>query len=299
MSARVLVIEDDRSLRVLVVDYLRHCGFECRGVGFANAASGDQNPSLVDVVIHAERLPVGHGPADARVSAPLDVMMIRDGRGPQNRQSALGRGDADFLVKPICLEELLLRLERFLERQHQRREKRRKLSELKQLAVSDELTGLFNDRHFHRRLALEIERALGRQRLLALLFMDIDRFKRFNDRHGHMQGNRVLAAVGRTLSSRLRAADTACRFGGEEFAVLLPDTGLPAAGVVAERLRAGVAGLRLPDSSGDDAAIAVSIGVTNCFADDTAETLADRADQAMYQAKSRGGDCVVLIDAGV
>jgi len=167
---------------------------------------------------------------------------------------------------------------------------------LAQLAVTDGLTGLFNHRHFHERLALEVERS-GRNGLpLALFMIDVDHFKKYNDTHGHPAGDEVLRQVARLLVDGRRVNDFCARYGGEEFAVVLVDTPKIIAAKVAEKLRERVAAY--PFASADtqpSGRLTISIGVAS-FPDDAGdpESLVRSADAALYRAKAGGRDCVVL-----
>ncbi len=158
-------------------------------------------------------------------------------------------------------------------------------------AVTDGLTGLYNQRYFKQRLSEEIERASEQDRPVSLLFCDLDHFKGYNDRLGHVAGDKALRAVAGVLLHSIRQVDLAARYGGEELTVILLDTPGDAAVEVAERIRRGVAAL---DLSGADHGITVSIG-TAAFPDDASlmEELVDKADWAMYLAKRKGRDRIV------
>lgn len=169
---------------------------------------------------------------------------------------------------------------------------------LAQLAVTDGLTGLYNHRHFHERLALEVERS-GRSGLpLALFMIDVDHFKRFNDAHGHPTGDEVLRQLARLLADGRRVNDFVARYGGEEFAVVLVDTPKLAAYQIAEKLRERVAEHVFPGIDGGARAgggLTISVGVA-AFPDDAtdAEGLVRTADAALYKAKAAGRNRVVL-----
>ena len=158
-------------------------------------------------------------------------------------------------------------------------------------AVTDGLTGLYNQRYFKQRLSEEVERASEQDRPLSLLFCDLDHFKGYNDRLGHVAGDKALRAVAGVLLHSIRQVDLAARYGGEELTVILLDTPGEAAVEVAERIRQGVAAL---DLGGADRGITVSIG-TAAFPDDASlvEELVDKADWAMYLAKRKGRDRIV------
>jgi diguanylate cyclase (GGDEF)-like protein len=158
---------------------------------------------------------------------------------------------------------------------------------LQSLARIDPLTGTNRRWYGEARLHELVEAG----EVVCVAMVDIDFFKRVNDEFGHAAGDTVLAAVGRSLMSQLRAGDLVLRYGGEEFLVILPDTPPPGAAHVSERLRAGVAAL-----SGLPKAVTVSIGLAACHQDETPEMLVGRADAALYRAKEEGRNRVVLID---
>ena len=165
-------------------------------------------------------------------------------------------------------------------------------------SLHDALTGLYNTRYFWRHLREELAFAARHQRPLALLIGDIDRFKRVNDTWGHAEGDRVLAAVAAALMERRRRGDTLARVGGEEFAVILPETDLAEAQQVAERLREGVAALRLGPQARTPA-VTMSFGAVASAPERplAAGTLYELADAAMYEAKEQGRDRVVAREA--
>src|SRR6266511_2017480 len=159
---------------------------------------------------------------------------------------------------------------------------------LTEVAISDPLTGLHNRRSFQVRLAEEVERTRRSQVPFTLLLLDLDHFKQVNDRFGHQAGDRALQAVAAVLHKQLRAVDLPARIGGEEFAVLLPDTAEHGALEAAERLRAAIAAQPILHQ-GATFTVTASIGVAWCPAHaDTGDGLLRVADQALYQAKRAG-----------
>lgn len=160
---------------------------------------------------------------------------------------------------------------------------------LQTLSITDELTGLLNRRHMLVRLREECARASRTGSPVAVLLLDVDHFKRINDRHGHAVGDRVLQQVARALRQNLRESDLCGRYGGEEFLVALPDTDPDAAVRVAEKLRRAAGQVAVVDQS--DEMVTVSIGVA--AGRERPDTLIDLADQRMYRAKRGGRDQVV------
>jgi diguanylate cyclase (GGDEF)-like protein len=163
-----------------------------------------------------------------------------------------------------------------------------------ELAVRDGLTGLFNHRYFYERLQYELVRGARYGTPVALLMIDVDDFKRFNDRHGHPAGDEVLRAVAAGIEADIRKElDIACRYGGEEFAVILPNTPV-AASRVGERLRRRIAATRVHAPDGSTlGAITVSVGVA-VFPGRSmqVDALVAAADEALYRAKRGGKDRV-------
>lgn len=156
-------------------------------------------------------------------------------------------------------------------------------------ALVDELTGLYNRRHFNHELEKEIERARRLRRHCSLLLADVDRFKDFNDAFGHPAGDEALRQVARVLAGSVRLVDQAARYGGEEFAVILPQTGRVEAAVVAERARAAVEALRWERDGAEAPPLTLSLGVATYPDDaDSFRGLVEKADLALYRAKGTG-----------
>lgn len=164
----------------------------------------------------------------------------------------------------------------------------RLLEEVRRLAVTDDLTGLYNRRYFFEQAEREFRRAQRSHQPLSALILDVDYFKQVNDQYGHLVGDAVLRAVGQRLKKALRETDLLGRYGGEEFSVLLPETDLESAREVAERLQACIAGEPIPTEAGP-LSVQISIGVAALDGrTPNLQTLIKRADQAMYRAKDGG-----------
>jgi len=161
---------------------------------------------------------------------------------------------------------------------------RRALQELEQAATVDRLTGAWNRRRFEEAAAAEMALARRRRSPVSLALLDIDHFKRVNDNHGHPAGDVVLAGCAATVRAELRISDILVRWGGEEFLVLLPATGLAGAVVLAEKLRRTVENQHLEEVGN----ITVSVGVAEHLPGETLAAWTDRADRALYRAKAAG-----------
>ncbi|HLG19681.1 MAG TPA: diguanylate cyclase [Bdellovibrionota bacterium] len=155
--------------------------------------------------------------------------------------------------------------------------------------VTDGLTGLYNFRHFRRSLEKEVSRANRYRTPLSLLFIDVDHFKKFNDQCGHPIGDLVLKHVAEVIAGSIRSSDLPCRYGGEEFSVIAPDTGKDGAMLLADRIRRGVEALQVPEAALVGRVVTVSGGVASFPEDATsAHELIARADEALYSAKRDG-----------
>ena len=167
---------------------------------------------------------------------------------------------------------------------------RKKLEQkLEELSNNDSLTGLCNRRHFYELATREVERSLRLQSLLALAILDVDHFKQVNDQFGHALGDRLLAALGKTLKEKLRSIDLVARVGGEEFAILMPHTDLSNALPVLDRLREDMAAISITTDQGHSAGFTVSIGVTARQVNEVdIDAMLSRADKALYEAKGLG-----------
>ncbi len=169
----------------------------------------------------------------------------------------------------------------------------RRERELIRLASTDPLTGLANRRAFFDTLEIEVARSRRYARPLALLMIDVDGLRAVNDTRGHPAGDKLLAALAAILREGVREVDLPARYGGDEFAVLLPETTLDGAAIAAERLRVAVAGA----SFDDGLALTLSLGVAATPPlDPEGENLVAQADAALYRAKNSGGNRVALIE---
>jgi diguanylate cyclase (GGDEF)-like protein/hemerythrin-like metal-binding protein/PAS domain S-box-containing protein len=173
------------------------------------------------------------------------------------------------------------------------REVRRRTAELEQLSLTDPLTGIGNRRRLAQCLDDETRRARRHRRPFSVVFLDLDHFKRVNDTHGHGVGDAVLAATAAAFREALRDTDIAGRWGGEEFVAVLPETNLADAHVIAERLRAAVAAVRVAGLAGP---VSASAGVAEWHLGETGDMLLARADDALYEAKAAGRDRTCIAD---
>jgi diguanylate cyclase (GGDEF)-like protein/PAS domain S-box-containing protein len=160
----------------------------------------------------------------------------------------------------------------------------------KELSITDDLTGLYNVRHFYAQLKSEVDRASRYHRPLSLLMMDLDDFKNYNDRYGHLDGDKVLAGLGVMIRESTRRTDSGYRYGGEEFVLILPETPARYASIIAERLRMKLKNQVFSPVHGEKAQITASIGISEYVPGEEISEFIKRADRGMYLAKERGKD---------
>jgi two-component system, cell cycle response regulator len=230
----------------------------------------------------------------AELSRTLPIILIAEEDDKPRVVRGLDLGVNDFIMRPVERNELLARVRTQIRRQRYAVELRRSVNNTLALAVTDELTGLYNRRYFERHLAMMQTKAIEQQRDMAVMLIDMDYFKQVNDTHGHDTGDAVLREFADRLRRNIRGVDLACRFGGEEFVVLMPDTDFQQAQGVAERVRTAVAEKGFDNGKGRSLPVTVSIGLAlNDGRVDTPESLLKRADVALYRAKREGRNRVV------
>ena len=204
-------------------------------------------------------------------------------------------GINDYLVRPVDQQELTARLRTQVRRKRYNDQLRASVTQTIEMAVTDGLTGLHNRRYLDSHLQTLFERAMTRRRPLSVMITDLDRFKTINDTYGHDGGDDVLREFARRLRQNVRGIDLACRYGGEEFVVVMPDTDGQVAQKVAERIRAQIAGAPFAvGHAGKTIEVTVSVGVSSLLkGPDSVEALMKRADLALYEAKTGGRNRVV------
>ncbi|MEQ1901746.1 MAG: PleD family two-component system response regulator [Devosia sp.] len=225
----------------------------------------------------------------------LPILLIAEDSDRARVVRGLELGVNDFIMRPVERNELAARVRTQIRRQRYATELRRSVNNTLALAVTDELTGLYNRRYFDRHLTLMLEKAREQDRDMAVMLIDMDFFKSVNDTHGHDIGDVVLREFSQRLRRNIRGVDLACRFGGEEFVVLMPDTDFRQAQSVAERVRMAVAEKPFESANGRPLTVTCSVGVAlNEHGSDSPESILKRADVALYRAKREGRNRVVF-----
>jgi two-component system cell cycle response regulator len=204
-------------------------------------------------------------------------------------------GVNDYLIRPIDKNEMLARVRTQIKKKRYTERLRDNVQMSIEMAITDALTGLFNRRYMETHLASLVEQAATRGKPITVLVVDIDYFKAVNDGHGHDAGDDVLREFALRIRKSIRNIDLACRYGGEEFVIVMPETDMAVASMVAERLRRRIAGEPFAIQQGArNLEVTISIGIAALGASgDNAASILKRADQALYRAKRDGRNRVV------
>ncbi len=307
MADSVLIIDDSEAVREKIIKTLESRDLFSRFYQAEDGLEGFKKllASPVDIILCDLEMPrmdgfkfLGMLKGRPEVSdTPVIILTGNDDR--ELKIKGLEQGACDFITKPFDPEELVARMRVHLKIKHLQDDLKRSNELLLELSNTDHLTGLFNRRFLMEALDKEVQRARRKDGQVALLLLDIDHFKRVNDTHGHLQGDVVLQKVALHIQKELRSYDTAARYGGEEFVAVLPDTSLKEAFNVADRIRLSVQGMRFAGSLSNEQ-VTVSLGValfpSPCF--DDIDGLLRAADEALYQAKERGRNRVIISDPG-
>jgi two-component system, cell cycle response regulator len=296
MGANILIVDDDQAVRNSIQEFLSISNYTTFMAANAEEALGLLKTQPVDVII-TDILMNGMDGLEMtqhiKEKYDTDIIVITGYTADYSYEEAISKGADDFVFKPIKLEELLLRLKRVIRERELTQERTKMLDQLKELSITDDLTKLYNSRYFYQQLQNEIKKFYRYHRPLSLLLIDIDHFKFYNDTYGHLEGDKILFKIAGLISSCLRAMDTAYRYGGEEFTIILPETSCDAALIVAERLLRTVRTTFFDENSGTK--ITVSIGVSEYADSEAMNDFIRRTDKAMYVAKGKGRNCISFL----
>jgi diguanylate cyclase (GGDEF)-like protein len=297
---KILIIDDDAGVRDSMQEFIKDSGYDIYTASSAEEALELLKSEIVDVVITDIMLAGMDGLELTDLikhNYDIDVIVMTGYSEKFSYEDAINKGASDLVFKPIRYRELMLRLKRVLKERQLSIDRAKMLKTLEKLAITDGLTRLYNLRHFYKQLELEIDRSNRYGHSLALLLLDIDHFKKCNDTYGHLEGDKVLVRLGQTIRLCLRTMDSAYRYGGEEFTIILPETTGKEANNVAERISASVESERFSTEAGEDFSITISIGVTEYFKEEQLSTFIHRADQAMYKSKAKGRNRISFLAA--
>lgn len=296
----ILIVDDDPVILDSIESFMTGAGYRVSLAPCAETALSILEGNTIDIVLADIMLPKMDGlemTDKIRRSHSTEVIVMTGYTEDFSYESAISRGASDFVLKPIRLEELELRISRVFQERELKRERDEMVRRLKELSITDGLTGLYNSRHFYTQLNREVDRSDRYFHPLSLLLLDIDRFKSYNDAYGHLAGDKVLSRMSGLITGMLRKMDTAYRYGGEEFTVILPEATGEEAVIVAERIRQSVGSTPFKPETGTEIAITISIGVTEYCPQEKISAFVRRADQAMYASKQAGRNSVTRMEA--
>ncbi|HWV57125.1 MAG TPA: diguanylate cyclase, partial [Longimicrobiales bacterium] len=266
---RILVVDDNPDNATVIALRLRSRGYDVTVAQTGSEALDYVRRDPPDLVLLDVMLPDIDGYEVARSikgddSLPfVPVILVTARSATSDKVAGFEAGADDYLTKPINFPELEARVRSMLRIRRLQRELEEKNRELERLSISDGLTGLYNHRHIRQLVREEFERARRTWRPLAVAMLDLDHFKKVNDTYGHQTGDRVLKEVAGILRSTAREIDRIGRYGGEEFAVLLPNTGLAEATIFLERVRERVERHEFEVDSGKRIHLTISAGVSS------------------------------------
>jgi two-component system cell cycle response regulator len=224
----------------------------------------------------------------------IPILAISEADDNPRLARGLEIGVNDYLFRPIDKNELLARVRTQIRKKRYTERLRDNVQMSIEMAITDALTGLYNRRYMETHICSLVEQAASRGKPLTVLVLDIDYFKSVNDAHGHDAGDEVLREFVLRIQKSIRGIDLACRYGGEEFVVIMPETDLAVATVVAERLRRRIASEPFPIQQGArKIELTISVGIAGLGGTDDAASVIKRADQALYRAKRDGRNRVV------
>jgi diguanylate cyclase (GGDEF)-like protein len=299
-TVSILIVDDEVGVRDSMQEFIEMAGFESSIASSAEEALELLNSNSIQVVITDILLP-GMGGLELtnliKKEYNSDVIVMTGYSGDYSYEEAINMGASDFVIKPVRLEELLLRLKRVLKERDLTLERVRMMEKLQKLAITDGLTKLHNSRSFYSQIEVEVDRFNRYKHPLSLLLLDIDHFKQYNDTFGHLEGDKVLVKISQIIKSCLRKLDTAYRYGGEEFTVILPETTSKEAQKVAERIRTAVKTEAFTPELRKKIKITISIGVTQYSPQEELSAFIQRADKAMYASKQNGRNQVTALVA--
>ena len=297
MVPKILIVEDDVAVNKLLTKSLTTSGFKNISVESAEEAEKILSNEDINIVITDIRLPGMDGiqlTKKIKKKYDLGVIVMTAYSSEYSYVDAIQNGASDLIFKPIRLNELILRINRVVKEQSLLEDRDRMIKDLKRLTIEDSLTGLYNSRHFFQQLDKEIERSDRYLHPLSLIFVDIDKFKRVNDSYGHMIGDKVLSLIAKKIESCLRANDTAYRFAGDEFTIILPETNSSKAKVVADRILSKLVNEPMVVGGKSMPNITVSIGIAQYQRHEDLQQFVHRADVTMYGAKKESGNIVAI-----
>lgn len=302
-KVKIMLVNGDEKICNSLYSLLLQRGYSVTALPNGREAVQKAKEYSFDILITEMKMPDMSGIEVIRkfkqIKSEICIIVLTAYGSVETAVEAMKEGAYDYITKPFNLNEVKLIVDRALERLKLLKAARDK-EIYKELAILDGLTEVYNRRYFDRILAQELNRARRYNHQLSLLMVDIDDFKRYNDTYGHPVGDRVLKQIAKKLLESSRNIDFVTRYGGEEFAIVLPETDKTGASVAATRFLSLITLIKIDDpKSIFSGKITVSIGLASYPEDAlTKEELISKADSALYQAKHLGKNRVCLFGIG-
>ena len=298
MENKILIVEDDSVIADMLHQFLTRSGYQAKITYSAEEAEEVLKREEVNIILSDIQLPGMDGitlTKKVKKQYNLDVIIATGYSSEYSYEDAINNGASDLIFKPIRLNELMLRINRVIRERSLINERDRMIENLRKLSIKDPLTDLYNSRYFYEQLEKEITRSDRYFHPLSLIFIDIDNFKSINDSYGHMVGDKALLMIAKKMKTSLRSLDTAYRFAGDEFTIILPETAADQAEVVADRIRSEMENERLVILEKQISKITLSIGIAEYLRNEEMKQFIHRADVTMYQAKKSGGNKIFIM----
>ncbi|HWP09417.1 MAG TPA: diguanylate cyclase [Polyangiaceae bacterium] len=292
---RILMVEDSRVSLEVYAQRLEKRGYRVATAISAEEARAELEAGVPDLILLDVFMPKVSGfeflrelRGDPKTSR-VPIILISALSDTQHIVEGLELGANDYVTKPIVMPILTARMEALLRSSELVRRLEVQTELLSKLAAFDDLTGVYNRRSMFHHLEAELSRCRRYGRSLGILMVDIDHFKRVNDEHGHLVGDQALRWVATTLQNELRSMDFLCRYGGEEFCAILPETNRPGVARAGERLRAAIERTLFKQDE-VQLSLSISLGGASWAADESNDIpdLLARADAALLEAKRNG-----------
>ena len=304
MNYSILIIDDTKAVRQQILDTLQSTDLFSTFFEATNGIEGFKTllSEKIDIVLCDVEMPGMDGfkflsmVTSREALQDIPVLLLTSHEEMATKIRGLEQGASDYLTKPFSPEELLARVKIHLKIKTLQDNLKESNQRLLQLSLTDPLTELNNRRHLMETMENEFERSRRTKDPSALLMVDLDHFKSVNDSYGHQQGDVVLRAIAQQIKKQLRPYDTAARFGGEEFALLLPETTIDEAMMVAERLRQSICNLQFTGTISElKMTASFGIAMTPHPKINSVEDLIRLSDDALYAAKDKGRNRIEIL----
>jgi diguanylate cyclase (GGDEF)-like protein len=300
MAIKILVVDDEVNVLKVLMAFLTKTGFKAESASNAEEAEEILKKKKIDLVLTDIVLPGTDGiklTKNIKKKYKLDVIVMTGYSAKYSYEDAIKNGASDLIFKPVKMNELVLRINRVIKERSLLDERDRMIKELKRLTIQDSLTGLYNSRHFFDQLDKEIKRSDRYLHPISLIFIDMDNFKEINDTYGHMTGDKILALTAKKIKACLRSNDSAFRFAGDEFTIILPESTSSKAKFVADRILSKITNESFLIDGIEISNITPSIGIAEYQRNEGFQQFVHRADVTMYEAKQCGGNRALISSA--